>query len=535
MTDRERWEALIDREAIGEALSADEQAFVAAYEGAHPQLADERAIVEAAIESLRERLEAPQDPAALDQAAAAALARHRSFSGEARPTPRWAWALSLAAAAGLALWAGARLLAPSDAHEDPLGLDEARRPLDGEAPTTDRPDRPEPRPVDPVGRLSMRSPAAGALELGLELGLAFGPGERFSELPGATEVERACVSWSAPTAVVCFEGDVGLAAPELGQRRLRLASGRLVAALDPLGPGQRFTVDTRLGSVSAIGTVFAVELHEGGVWVTVLDGQVELRDPTVRTLAAGQRTAMRGEVAGDEPTPLPADAIPSALEQLVGVAELLRARPGEARAIVPATGELPLRLDGHLLAGPAALALAPGEYALTFEGDEHSVTLEVDGVVDLAAPLEGQLEAPSDGASSAGKPGPSKAAADPSASWSAKQLAEAAQRKREAKDYQETARLYRELLRRFPDSPEAAAIPVRLGDLLASTSDHEGALAAYDLYLRRGAKQLAPEAELGRIAALRALGRTAEEREAIEAYLAAHPDDHRVPELRSRL
>ena len=51
-------------------------------------------------------------------------------------------------------------------------------------------------------------------------------------------------------------------------------------------------------AVSAIGTVFAVEIYEGRAWVTVLEGRVELRDPTVRALKAGHNGEI--EVAGPD-------------------------------------------------------------------------------------------------------------------------------------------------------------------------------------------------------------------------------------------
>jgi predicted TPR repeat methyltransferase len=117
---------------------------------------------------------------------------------------------------------------------------------------------------------------------------------------------------------------------------------------------------------------------------------------------------------------------------------------------------------------------------------------------------------------------------------SAQQLATAAQRSRKARDYEETARLYRLLLEHHADSPEAANVAVRLGDVLRTTGDHRGALEAYERYLEHGGV-LAPEAEYGRISALRALGRASAEASAIEAYLQAHPGDHRQGELETRL
>lgn len=452
-----RWEALIDREAIGESLAAEEREFVVAYEAAHPELARERELFEAAIGLLRERLDAEDDELTEARHAALALERYRSERDQPRhvggKTRRSLWIAAVAVAAGLALGVGIRQLGDDD--EPKLGAGEA--PVEQtQAPERAQPEPIDPRPsdvtpVEPIGRLSMvESGAPIEFDAALELG-------------ASVSAERACVSWSAPTAVVCFEGELrSVAGSDVGERRLRLESGRLVAALDPLGPGRRFTIETAAGSVSAIGTVFTVELDGDRAWVTVHEGRVELRDPAVRMLTAGRRTSL----PGGEPLPIEA----AANEPLVELAELLRASP-DAGMIAPDT-------------------------------------------------QQPEAEPASDDAS---KPP------------TAKQLAAAAQRERAAKNYDETARLYRELLRRYPDSPEAANVPVRLGDLLASTGDHSGALEAYELYLERGAKPLAREAEYGRIQALQALGRKTEERAAIEAFLAARPDDYRNTELRARL
>ncbi|HVH99482.1 MAG TPA: hypothetical protein VM869_12255, partial [Enhygromyxa sp.] len=76
--ERDRWEALIEREAIGESLAAEEQEFIARYEAEHLELAHERAVFEAAIDSLREQLEVEDDELTLARQGQAALARYRS-------------------------------------------------------------------------------------------------------------------------------------------------------------------------------------------------------------------------------------------------------------------------------------------------------------------------------------------------------------------------------------------------------------------------------------------------------------------------
>ena len=60
------------------------------------------------------------------------------------------------------------------------------------------------------------------------------------------------------------------------------------------------------------------------------------------------------------------------------------------------------------------------------------------------------------------------------------------------------------------------------------------ALAAFDDYLARGGP-LRPEALAGRIRALRALGRTADERRAIEGYLKSYPTGFEAITLKKRL
>ncbi|HVI02195.1 MAG TPA: tetratricopeptide repeat protein [Enhygromyxa sp.] len=509
-------------------------------------LAHERAVFEAAIDSLREQLEVEDDELTLARQGQAALARYRSERDVGSPVDSAApqradrtklviGLASVAAAAGLALWLGLRR--SDDDQDERVGTHEVEPPRK-QAPEQRHwpeqrqwepvdPTPPPAAPVDAVGQLSMLTSSVPIERLGARLE----PGSSFASLFEPElwpSVERACVSWSEPTAVVCFEGELSASSnARVGERRVRLESGRLVAALAPLGPGQRFTIETLLGTVSAIGTVFAVEIYEGQAWVTVIEGRVELRDPTVRVLTAGHRTSLRGEVPGDEPTPLEADAIPTAVAQLVGFAELLRASPGAAQLQIPTLGEHAVYVDDHLLDGPAQLSIGAGQHALRVLDGQQAIVLEQPLALALEAPVDLTTTLPAAPAS-AEPHTPSKAP-------SAKQLAEAAQRERGQKNYKETARLYRELLRRYPDSPEAANVPVRLGDLLTSTGDHQGALEAYELYLDRGAKQLAPEAEYGRIQALRALGRKADERAAIVAFVAARPDDYRSTELKTRL
>ena len=537
--DQARWAALLDREAVGEPLDDHERAFVRRYEADRPELAGERAVFEGALESLHRQLEAEEPDEVLEAAAAAALARYRRGDGRgpglhavgSAPRSRgWTIAVvaTLTAAAGAALWIG---LARSPSDPAPR-LTSTSRPTTSPSRVEPAPTPEGPAPLDPRATLSMV-----ADESALALGEAFPPGHTSEAVWGEHPPGRACLSWTDPVAVVCFEGSLrSIASSDPSERRLRLDDGRLIAALAPLGPGQRFTVETPSGAATAIGTVFAVEVHEGQSWLTVLEGKVELHDPATRHVVAGQRTNFRAEVPGDAPSPLVADEIPTALTELVGYAELLRGRPGPATLAIPNAAELGvagLVLDRRSITGPAQLTLSPGPHTIVAYGDdgatllEHRFELGGGDPVDLAGELDRALAelAPAR---------PSKPASPRARSLeTAKQLAEAAQQARKQRDYVRTAALYRELLDRYPDSPEAANVPVRLGDLLAARNDPAGALAAYQLYLDGDGKQLRPEAEYGRIRALQALGRASEADRAIAAFLAARPDDYRSAELRA--
>lgn len=82
---------------------------------------------------------------------------------------------------------------------------------------------------------------------------------------------------------------------------------------------------------------------------------------------------------------------------------------------------------------------------------------------------------------------------------------------------------YEGLIAAFPTSKQAAIARVSLGRLLLRKGRDLDALAAFDAYLAGDERELAEEAELGRIKALVALGRRDELERAIADFLAAHP------------
>jgi TolA-binding protein len=117
---------------------------------------------------------------------------------------------------------------------------------------------------------------------------------------------------------------------------------------------------------------------------------------------------------------------------------------------------------------------------------------------------------------------------------SAAELLARAQRLRSARDYRGAVRAYQRLIRRHPASSEARLAQVSLAQLQLTQGDPEAALAGFDAYQRRGGS-LAQEAHYGKIQALRALGRTDQERAEIRRFLAHYPKALQSSALKRRL
>jgi TolA-binding protein len=102
-------------------------------------------------------------------------------------------------------------------------------------------------------------------------------------------------------------------------------------------------------------------------------------------------------------------------------------------------------------------------------------------------------------------------------------------------EFREAAELYRKISAQNPKSASGSAALLSLGELLLSSlNDPHGALNAFNSYLAGGGS-LAQEASFGKARALRALKRTAEERQTIEQFLARYPDSPQSRVLRRRL
>ncbi len=158
--------------------------------------------------------------------------------------------------------------------------------------------------------------------------------------------------------------------------------------------------------------------------------------------------------------------------------------------------------------------------------ERTSVTLRLTADSDdaLSTPRdEGAVDAVND-------PGPESPPPRPSAEVL---IARAHKRRSEGKRKQ-AAQAYRQILRAYPKRAEARVAAVSLGDLELQLGRGRAALEAYERYLAKPGP-LTEEARLGRIRALRALGRRERERAAIEAFLSAHAKSWEAAALRKRL
>jgi ferric-dicitrate binding protein FerR (iron transport regulator) len=258
-----------------------------------------------------------------------------------------------------------------------------------------------------------------------------------------------------------------------------LVAGSVAVALDPQPRGSRFSVVAGGVWSTAIGTAFSVELGEGGaVRTAVYEGKVLVGSDTEGTVIGAHKIGLSEGGSVEVGTIDKAD----------------RSRKWTALEEV----------TGKQFGAPAPEA-------------------EVDPVGSVAqAPARVAPEVPS---------GPSqKVEVRSAAEWLGR-----ARELRRTQQWAAAADAYRSLRAHHPTSPEASAVLVSLGELeLTQLGQPERALRSFESYLAAGGP-LAIEAGLGKIRALRKLGRSADEATAIDAFLQQHPKSLQAADLEARL
>ncbi len=492
----ERWAELSDRAALGEALSTEETRFAHEHARKCVTCATEAEVYGVLAGSLapgdaEERPLHDRDDAFASRAADRASARATTTRARLRWGAAAACALALAAALVLTLRPG-----PVEAPSAP--------PIDTGV-----------NVVLTAGQVKSRNSSVRAgspLAVGSELRVDQG---------------RACLSFSGTTtACAGVNSTVRLTTSNQTQRVVDLQQGTVVCRLDSPPPGMRFSVNTPRGKVTALGTVFTVELLPSSeVAVRVHRGVVAV-EPT-----RGGRHELRAPAAailGDEVRRVPTeDAAWDGDRELVDVAQLWSDPTATPLDLDVSPAGAHVTLDGFSLgASPVSALVARGPHELSaehagYEPYRGRFVVQSEARVSLAPPLR-PLAAPPE-------PAPRDVAPPPSA---AELLAQAHKLRRSGR-YAESADAYQRLRTIWPHSPEATAALLSLADLKLTLGEPASALRLFDGYLAsRG--PLSQEAHYGRIRALRNLGRTNEAQDATTEFVRAYPDSAQAQTLRAK-
>ena len=284
---------------------------------------------------------------------------------------------------------------------------------------------------------------------------------------------------------------------------LVLQSGHVAVRLDPRA-GLGFTVRTQWLSVEVVGTVFSVQEAGGLTVVRVARGHVRVidrRGRLLRRLGPGERFAYGGPggpdvsstVAGSDPL----------LEELAG-----GTTKGQTR---PASG-------GHGVGAPGSRVPARHRGGPVPEKGRR-----------------GPARRPGPGARPASPPRAADAGVRVSAPSSADLLLRAQECRRRG-DWRCALEAYRMLAEGKGGSRVASALVAMARIELDRLGRPATALRHFEAYLKlRPNGTLAAEALYGEARALRALGRRAQERRTLEAFLARYPTSPLADRVRQRL
>ncbi len=437
-TELARWDALLERDAAGEPLIADERAFIADYAARNPEAAEELELLRALSTALQR---APLPELAGDQQLIGRVFEQGRAEQRAKRR-RGSLAIGLALAAAVALWWARPHLVPP--------VEQARA---------------------FSATMKLTAPAAG-VALDGEVAVAETPVRQGQRIE--THAAGACFQFDR-NARACLGPHSVVRVASLGATvLLSLEQGVVAAELEHQVTGAAFGLQTGSVVVRAVGTRFGLEISAGS-FLNVSSGVVE--------------------VSGDGP--------------LYRVRAPSRTELGTHR-ILPLTISDQQALDQVL--NPARVVPAPA----TRDAEPTPSSAAAEPAVVRSKSVVAPPSA-SAGAATAGE------------------LLARARTERAAGAMQDAAKSYRHLIGEYPNSAEALTARVALGQLeLSAFGNASAALGHFSEYLRRGGP-LEQEARYGQVRALSALGRTAEEKQAIEGFLGKYPKAMQSPALQERL
>ncbi|MBI5537181.1 MAG: FecR domain-containing protein [Deltaproteobacteria bacterium] len=333
----------------------------------------------------------------------------------------------------------------------------------------------------------------------------------------------------APGARACLSrgGELRVEEAYSSHGRVSLARGKLAVSFESQAPGGSFAVSMPSTTVTAVGTKFTVEVaaQNQPPTVRVLDGKVSMTVQTRVVMVAADEVVEAGEARR-----VIRDQEKAGDLRLLAVTDVGKA-DDSAMLEVTSPAQVNAVFVDSLDLGPAPLSVqvAPGDHLVSAEGKQTESVSAKPGS-KLSVTLREQVTQPSEGVpETSASGGPAEVVP------TAAELLQQARALRAGGRLGESAEAYRKLLRAWPRSAEARAATVSLGDVLLSLGDNAGALRMFDGYLGSGGGALAQEAKYGRIRAFRASGRSAEERQAIEQFLADYPSSVQARTLQSRL
>jgi len=335
-------------------------------------------------------------------------------------------------------------------------------------------------------------------------------------------------------ATVLLDGNAEMAVRTSTQEQIELSqvAGTMHASVDPRHPLPSFAVDTWADRLVVVGTRFTVDVTEERVALTVYRGTVLVQGEDGESCEViGGTTVIVGTC---EPAAAGAEAY-RADQRLRETLSLLQADSLATLHIRSEPAGASVILDGHLLGQTPLRARVQAENRTLelqlagYASMKELLDLPDGGLVERHVELVPAEEEPTSGA--VAKARQAASTGDPATAL------RHAQKLRSEGRMKDAAKAYQALIDTHCGSSEAQLAQVSLGTLFVqSLGRPEEALKRFDTYLTDNpGGYLAPEAAHGRILALRALGRSDEERQAMKEFVRAYPDAIQAPTVRSAL